>query len=81
MSDAVHAYDVLRGVLRRMHGESPDVQEKVELDALCIWSMVHGLAGVMNGQCIDKLGLKPKVLHKAVAHAMSRMRAVLATDL
>jgi AcrR family transcriptional regulator len=79
--DAVHAYDVLRGVLRRMHGDSPTVQEKVELDALCIWSMVHGLAGVLNGQCVDRLGLEPHVLQRAVAHAMSRMRAGLASDL
>jgi hypothetical protein len=34
---------------------------------------VHGLAGVMNGQCIDKLGLKTSVIKRAVRHAMTRM--------
>jgi AcrR family transcriptional regulator len=73
VTDATHAFDVLRGVLRRMHGDSAAMREAVELDALYIWSTVHGLAGVMNGQCIDKLGLKTGVLKRAVRHAMERM--------
>jgi AcrR family transcriptional regulator len=71
--DATHAFDVLRGVLKRIHGNSAAMREKVELDALYIWSTVHGLAGVMNGQCIDKLGLKASVRKNAVQHAMNRM--------
>ena len=76
--DATHAFDVLRGVLRRMHGANADKTEAVELDALYIWSTMHGLAGVMNGQCIDMLGLQAKVLQQAVRHAMDRMRTGLA---
>ena len=71
--DATHAFDVLRGVLRRMHGGAADKRETIELDALYIWSTMHGLAGVMNGQCIGKLDLKSKVLKHAVRHAMDRM--------
>ena len=74
VADATHAFDVLRGVLRRIHGDSAAMREAVELDALYIWSTVHGLAGVMNGKCIDKLDLQPKVLKQAVAHAMERVR-------
>ena len=81
VGDATHAFDVLRGVLRRMHGDSAEVRETVELDALYIWSTVHGLAGVMNGQCIDKLDLKAKVLKQAVRHAMDRMGMGLAGKL
>ena len=77
-TDATHAFDVLRGVLRRMHGDSAAMREAVELDALYIWSTVHGLAGVMNGQCIDKLDLKASVLKQAVRHAMERMGIGLA---
>ena len=57
MRDDTHAFEVLRGVLRRMHGDAEDVREMVELDALYIWSTMHGLAGVMNGQCIKRLDL------------------------
>jgi AcrR family transcriptional regulator len=79
--DATHAFDVLRGVLMRIHGDSIAMREIVELDALYIWSTVHGLAGVMNGQCIDRLDLKAKVLKQAVRHAMSRMAIGLAAKL
>ncbi len=78
VGDATHAFDVLRSVLRRMHGESPAAREIVELDALYIWSTMHGLAGVMNGQCVEMLELKSRVLKQAVRHAMDRMSLGLA---
>ncbi len=71
-ADATRGYDILREVLTRMHGGAEAKRELVELDALYIWSMVHGLAGVMNSQCMDLLGLKAKVIKRAVEHAMSR---------
>jgi AcrR family transcriptional regulator len=76
--DATHAFDVLRDVLRRLHGDGPAMRETVDLDALYIWSTMHGLAGVMNGECIDKLDLKAAVLKRAVRHAMGRMGIGLA---
>jgi len=76
--DAAHAFDVLRGVLRRMHGDSAAMRETVDLDALYIWSTVHGLAGVMNGQCINQLDLRTTVLRQTVRHAMERMTIGLA---
>ncbi|MEC5216736.1 AcrR family transcriptional regulator [Actimicrobium sp. GrIS 1.19] len=76
--DAVHAFDILRQVLRRMHGASADQRELVELDALFIWSSMHGLAGVMNGNCIDKLDLGATVLATASAHMMDMVSAALA---
>jgi AcrR family transcriptional regulator len=68
--DAVHAYDILRKVLRRLHGDSAAMNDRVDLDALYIWSTVHGMAGVLNGNCIDKLNLKRKVLEQAIDHAI-----------
>ena len=56
-----------------MHGETAAMREAVDLDALYIWSTVHGLAGVMNGQCVDKLDIKAAALKRAVRHAMERM--------
>jgi AcrR family transcriptional regulator len=77
-ADATHAFDVLRGVLRRLHGDQPEMREAVDLDALYIWSTVHGLAGVMNGPCIDRLDVKARVLKQAIRHAMERMSVGLA---
>ena len=69
--DAVHAFDILRNVLCCLHGESAALNDRVDLDALYIWSTVHGLAGVMNGNCIDKLNLKPRVLEQALEHVIT----------
>jgi AcrR family transcriptional regulator len=79
--DATHAFDVLRGVLKRIHGDGADMRELVELDALYIWSTMHGLAGVMNGQCIDRLDLKARVIKQAVRHSMHRMGIGLASEI
>ncbi|MDI1261112.1 TetR/AcrR family transcriptional regulator [Aquabacterium sp.] len=76
--DAVHTFDILRKVLRRLHGDSAASQDRVDLDALYIWSTVHGLAGVMNGDCIDKLKLKPKVLTQAIEHLIKMVELGLA---
>lgn len=76
--DATHAFDVLRGVLRRMHGDTAAARTQVDLDALYIWSTVHGLAGVLNGPCLDTLPVQPGVLQQAVAHVMARLGTGLA---
>jgi AcrR family transcriptional regulator len=66
--DALHAFDVLRQVLRRMHGDAPAARERAELDALFVWSSLHGLAGVLGGTCIDRLDLQPGVREGALQH-------------
>ena len=35
-----------------------------------VWSTMHGLVGVMHGNCIDKLGLHQKTLGQVVQHVM-----------
>ena len=45
-----------------------------------IWSTVHGLAGVMNGQSIGELALKANVLKRAVRHSMQRMNRACRQD-
>jgi AcrR family transcriptional regulator len=77
LRDAVHAFDILRKVLRRLHGAQASKRERVDLDALFIWSTIHGLVGVMSGECIGRLELAPKVTDKAVEHAMDRVRVAL----
>lgn len=78
--DAAHAFDVLRGVLQRLHGDSPESRTLVELDALHVWSTMHGLAGVMNGPCIAELDISRAAIDGAVQHAMMRLGAGLGVD-
>jgi AcrR family transcriptional regulator len=76
--DAAHAFDVLRGILRRLHGDGAAARDSVDLDALYIWSAMHGLAGVMNSSAIGKLELPARVHAQAVRHVMERVGRGLA---
>jgi len=67
----------LRTVLKRVHGKSAALNDRVDLDALYIWSTVHGLAGVLNGSSIDKLNLKAKVLEQAIEHVIQMVELSL----
>jgi AcrR family transcriptional regulator len=71
--DAVHAFDILRGVLRRVHGSGAAQRVKVDLDALFIWVNMHGLATIGHSQVTAHLGLAPKVGSKTVEHVMTMM--------
>lgn len=69
LRDATHAFDILRHVLSRVHGVKKPTQA-VDLDALFVWSTMHGLAGVMSGNCIGQLHLSEKVHQQAPGHVM-----------
>lgn len=79
--DASHAFDVLRDVLRRIYGNDRSVRERIDLQAMFIWSTMHGLAGARESKVIDFLKLAPKVSGKAVDHAMQMVRNAISTDL
>ena len=68
--DANHAFDILRWVLAKVHGV-PSPTTAVDLDALFVWSTMHGLAGILGANCTDHLTLRPTVHKQAVAHVMS----------
>lgn len=68
--DAARAFDILRQVMRRMHGESPLKHDVADLDALYIWSSMHGVVGVMHGDCINRLDLSTDVRAQAMEHVM-----------
>ena len=67
---AVHAFDVLRGILRRMHGATASKRKRVDLDAMFIWSTMHGLASILQANVMSQLELSPKVSDETVGHAM-----------
>jgi AcrR family transcriptional regulator len=60
-SDAVHAFDVLRRVLRRIHGTQGAARRRVDLDAMFIWTNMHGMATITQSSVMAHLGLAPRV--------------------
>lgn len=70
VADAVHAFDVLRAVLRRLHGDAAAQRRRVDLDAMAIWSQVHGLASILQSDVMGQLRLAAGARGALPAHAM-----------
>lgn len=71
--DATHAFDVLRNVLRRIHGVDAGARAKVDLDAMFIWANMHGLATITHSNVMQHLSLARGVSKKTVEHTMHMM--------
>jgi AcrR family transcriptional regulator len=82
MAQAKHAFELLcEGLSRkaRAAGRRP-ARETVLLDALFIWSGLHGLASILGSSTIDTLQLPKGVLAKAPQHLLSRFGDALRDD-
>ncbi len=75
--DAGHAFDVLRGVLRRMYGSGASMRAQVDLQAMFIWSTMHGLASITQANVMDCLKLAPKVGAQAPEHVMRMIETAM----
>jgi len=71
IKDSLHAFNVLRKVLQRMHGNSKSAKEKVDLDAMFIWSNMHGLVTIMHSNVMQHLQLSPKVDKNVAGHVFT----------
>ncbi|WP_425259314.1 TetR/AcrR family transcriptional regulator [Rubrivivax sp. RP6-9] len=75
--EAAHAFDVLRGVLRRSGGDSATARAQVDLHAMFVWSTMHGFASITQASVMDCLAVAPKVAAQAPAHVMRMIEAAL----
>jgi len=64
INDSLHAFNVLRKVLQRIHGEEEATREKVDLDAMFIWSNMHGLVTIVQSDVMRHLQLAATVENK-----------------
>jgi AcrR family transcriptional regulator len=76
-ADATHAFDVLRRVLRRLHGDTAAARLRVDLDAMFIWSNLHGMASITQSNVMAHLGLAPKAEAGATAHLFDMIGAAM----
>jgi AcrR family transcriptional regulator len=75
--DAIHAFDVLRRVLRRIHGEQAAMRQRIDLDAMFIWANMHGIATITQSNVMAHLKLAPKVESSAVEHVFKMVAAAM----
>jgi AcrR family transcriptional regulator len=76
--DATHAFDVLRRVLQRMHGQGGEAQRLVDLDAMFIWANMHGMASITSSNVMAHLALAPGVAAGATAHLFDMIGTAMA---
>lgn len=58
---AVHAFDVLRQNLLAKHGDEKNAKKQAELEAMFIWSALHGLATIEQSNVMQHLVLSKGV--------------------
>jgi AcrR family transcriptional regulator len=75
--DAKHAFDVLRRVLRRIHGDRAAMRARVDKDAMFIWSNMHGLATIVQSNVMPHLGLAATVEARLAEHVLQMMGVAL----
>jgi AcrR family transcriptional regulator len=74
MGKAKHAFSLLTEGLKKAavkHG-SPWTEEGIQLDALFIWSGLHGLSGILSSSATATLGLPQAVMDASAAHLLRR---------
>jgi AcrR family transcriptional regulator len=80
LRDAMHSFHVLRDAIARMRGNPGRPSAADELDALYVWSSMHGLATILQSNVMEKLQLRRGVLKHAVPHAMMLVGAALEAE-
>jgi AcrR family transcriptional regulator len=79
MREGRHAFSILRDCIVRLHAAhsvDADVGEP-DLDALFVWSLVHGMASIRQTSAMATLGLSPEVMAAFEFHAGRRLMAAL----
>lgn len=75
MRQAKHAFSLLRDAISRLPDRPAD--RTPELDALFVWSVIHGLAGILRSDALGTLGLSKETLASATPSVLARIGAAL----
>jgi hypothetical protein len=73
IENAKHAFDLLRQNLRRKHGNEPASHTQADLDALFIWSALHGMASIRHADVMRHLDLVPGVDQAFARNTLTRI--------
>lgn len=76
MASAHYAFDLLRQVVAQM-AIAPAGPPSPSLDALFVWSAIHGLATILQSDALTTLGLTETEQAQAIARCMDRVGMAL----
>lgn len=75
--DARNAFGVLRTALQPLFSPPRFNEGQLDLEALFVWSSMHGLATILQSQVMDHLELGSGVVDAGVAHILTRVESAL----
>ena len=78
MAKAEHAFATLRETIARLPGRAPEAD--VDLDALFTWSVVHGLASILQTRATEQVGIRKVAVADATAHTLRLIARALGRD-
>ena len=75
MNNARYAFYLLRDGVEKLHRHQGNYSDESSTthDAMFIWSTLHGLAGALQSQAINTIGLSREELNAAIPEVMERM--------
>lgn len=74
---AVHAFDLLRNHLIKKHGHTASAKKKADLEAMFIWSSLHGLATIEQSNVMKHLTLSNGVQSETQSFVMGMIGKAL----
>lgn len=77
MEEARKAFTVLLAGVAQMRGGVPLGSREIHLDALFVWSVVHGMATILQTAALHQLGLDEATLRGAMPHALESIGRAL----
>lgn len=82
MRSARHAFSLLRDCLSRMPLQLVDEPSRLalELDALFVWSTMHGISSILQAHALETLDLPAEVLSGAPEHTLKRIGFALGVE-
>lgn len=72
---AKHAFSLLKDAITKLPERQS--QSPVELEALFVWAVMHGLSGILHGKTVATLGIPHPTLEQAIPFALDRIGVAL----
>lgn len=79
MRQAHHAFALLRRCIADTYAADgrPAPAEQIDLDAMFVWSTMHGVAGALSGDAIKQIGVLEELVARLPEHALFRIECAL----
>ncbi|MEO0595675.1 MAG: TetR/AcrR family transcriptional regulator [Chloroflexota bacterium] len=80
MVSARHAFDLLKACIQRLPNDAQKSAQQIELDALFVWSTMHGLTSLLETQAMQTHALSAETPDTTIAHVLHRIGVALGVE-